>query len=200
MSAELDALILDSVPWEELPPHIRSSLGNSPSQWEAAVVECSLRHQLRWKSNMVRKFMKDEPAYYERAVARGKDDFLLFPYHLSVQVIQRLRITPFKYYHSMVYELMLSEKSYDTLPNFTAIDCLRVTDVGRNQYIEYMNTSRAKKFFRSRKIRESLPSCPAPLSHYEGWWVVHLGYVTEEDVKVLISRVCIHPSCITCLF
>ncbi|KAI6652112.1 Protein FAM91A1-like [Oopsacas minuta] len=183
MNTELDTLIQDNVPWDELPPHIRSSLGSSPSQWEAAVIDYSIRHQLRWKSNPVRDFMKDERAYYERMLARGKEDLLLFPYHLSVQIIQKLKMTPFKYYHSILYELMITEKSYDTLPNFTAIDCLRITEVGRNQYIEYMNNSRAKKFFRSRRIRESLPSHPAQLSHYEGWWVVHLGYVTEEEVK-----------------
>ena len=186
MSSELDALIEDNVTWEDLPLHIRSSLGGSPSQFEAAVVEYSYKHQLRWKSNRVRNYVKDERAYYETMLARGREDLLLFPYHLSVQVIQRLKITPFKYYHSILYELMLSEKSYDTLPNFTAIDCLRTTDVGRNQYIDFMNNSRAKKFFRSRKIRDSLPSHPAQLSHYEGWWVVHLGYITEEEVKVCV--------------
>ena len=148
------------------------------------MVEYSLRQQLRWKSHPVRNIIKDERAYYDRLVTEGRENLMLFPYHLSVQVIQRQKITPFKYYQSMLYELMLSEKSYDTLPNFTAIDCLRMTDVGRNQYIDHMNNCRAKKFFRSRKIRESLPSHPASLSHFEGWWVVHLGFVTEEDVKV----------------
>ena len=46
----------------------------------------------------------------------------LFPYHLQDMLIQGLRITPFQYYHSMMQMLMQNEKSYDSLPNFTAAD------------------------------------------------------------------------------
>ena len=34
-----------------------------------------------------------------------------------------MRVTPFAYYCGMMFDIMLSEKSYDALPNFTAADC-----------------------------------------------------------------------------
>lgn len=38
-------------------------------------------------------------------------------------LIQGLRVTAFVYYSNMLFELMYNEKSYDSLPNFTAADC-----------------------------------------------------------------------------
>jgi len=38
-----------------------------------------------------------------------------------------LRVTPFQYYQEMMYELMLRDRTYDTLPNFTAKDCACAT-------------------------------------------------------------------------
>ena len=48
---------------------------------------------------------------------------MLYPYHLSEFMIQGLRVTPFAYYHGMMKDIMAQEKSYDSLPNFTAADC-----------------------------------------------------------------------------
>lgn len=38
-------------------------------------------------------------------------------------LIKGLRVTPFAYYSSMMSTIMQAEKSYDSLPNFTAADC-----------------------------------------------------------------------------
>ncbi len=35
------------------------------------------------------------------------------------------RLTPFQYYIMVLENIMGQEKSYDSLPNFTAVDCLR---------------------------------------------------------------------------
>jgi hypothetical protein len=35
------------------------------------------------------------------------------------------RLTPFQYYIMVLENIMSQEKSYDSLPNFTAVDCLR---------------------------------------------------------------------------
>ena len=56
-----------------------------------------------------------------------------------------------------------AEKSYDSLPNFSAGDCLHCLGIGRNQYIELMNTSKSKGglFYKSRKDpRLLLPDKP----------------------------------------
>jgi hypothetical protein len=36
------------------------------------------------------------------------------------------------------------EKSYDTIPNFTAADGVRLLGIGRNQFIDIMNQCRQK--------------------------------------------------------
>jgi len=56
----------------------------------------------------------------------SREHLMLYPYHLSDVVVKGLRITPFSYYTSMMAEIMSQEKSYDSLPNFTAADCMLV--------------------------------------------------------------------------
>ena len=68
-------------------------------------------------------FLKDESQYYEDLLAFGWKNLLLFPYHLSDVIIKGLGTTPFNYYINMLDQQMANEKSYDSLPNFTAADC-----------------------------------------------------------------------------
>nr|KAG5713951.1 hypothetical protein BaRGS_020279 [Batillaria attramentaria] len=110
---------------------------------------------------------------------------MLYPYHLSDVIVKGLRNTPFMYYINMMQDIMMQEKSYDSLPNFTAADCLRLLGIGRNQYIDLMNQCRSsKKFFRRRPVRELLPAQPVEDVQIEPWWIVNIGYVTEDDVKL----------------
>jgi hypothetical protein len=84
---------------------------------------------------------------------------------------------------------MQSERSYDTLPNFTAADCLRMLGIGRNQYIDLMNRYRSTKtiFSRRKPVRIFLPTQPLEVSLIEPWWIVNVGCVTDEDVRSLNS-------------
>lgn len=66
---------------------------------------------------------KDEQRYYEELVAYSRASLLLYPYHLSDIMVKGLRVTPFQYYIKVLEAIMDSEKSYDSLPNFTAADC-----------------------------------------------------------------------------
>lgn len=47
----------------------------------------------------------------------------MFPYHLADIITKGLRVTPFNYYLNVIGKLLKNDKSYDTLPNFTAADC-----------------------------------------------------------------------------
>jgi hypothetical protein len=112
---------------------------------------------------------------------------MLYPYHLSDVLIKGLRMTPFKYYSEMMHDIMVSEKSYDVLPNFTAADCLRLLGIGRNQYIATMNSVKAKGgsfLFANKKntIKSHLPTMEI-LSPIEHWWVVYVGFVSEDDIQ-----------------
>jgi hypothetical protein len=73
----------------------------------------------------------------------------------------------------MMIDIMQSEKSYDSIPNFTAVDTMRLLGVGRNQYIDLMNQNRANRrlFRRSKSVREILPQKPANIAPIEPWLV-----------------------------
>lgn len=73
--------------------------------------------------HLVRQVFRDEEQYYEFLVRFSNECLMLFPYHLADIIVKGLRVTPFNYYIDMLEELMKQERSYDTLPNFTAADC-----------------------------------------------------------------------------
>lgn len=124
---------------------------------------------------------------------------MLYPYHLADIFVRGLRITPFNYYLDIMADLMSLEKSYDTLPNFTAIDCLRLLGIGRNQYIDIINkyrssaTSGGNRLLggiglgggaKRKPVRTLLPTQPISIV-IEPWWIVNVGCVTDDDVKLL---------------
>lgn len=73
--------------------------------------------------HLVRFVRKDEKQYYSDLVKYSREHLMLFPYHLSDIMVKGLRMTPFAYYITMMADIMAQEKSYDSLPNFTASDC-----------------------------------------------------------------------------
>ena len=66
---------------------------------------------------------KDERKYYEDLLKYSREHLMLYPYHLSDTLVKGLRMTPFAYYTDIMVDIMDQEKSYDSLPNFTAADC-----------------------------------------------------------------------------
>ena len=68
-------------------------------------------------------YKKEERHYYEGLLRYSREHLMLYPYHLSDVMVKGLRITPFAYYVNTMMDIMNQEKSYDSLPNFTAADC-----------------------------------------------------------------------------
>jgi hypothetical protein len=103
--------------------------------------------------------------------------------------LQGLQVSPFFYYREMLLTLMRKDESYDMLQNFTAADVHRLLGIGRNEYINIMNTSRSNRAFALFKKKEnqleSLVPSQAVATPLKPWWQVHLGYVSEEDVRQL---------------
>ncbi|KAK4882938.1 hypothetical protein RN001_006257 [Aquatica leii] len=189
MNAEIEENIRKNVPWIQLPAHIKQLLGNSTKEYGKNVISFSIKNQLRYRGNLVRQILKDEKRYYERIIAYSRERLMLFPYHLADMIVKGLRITPFNYYISVVERLMQAERSYDTLPNFTAADCLRLLGIGRNEYIEIMNKSRTNRgrLFGKRNVRGLLPKVPCDI-HIEPWWRVEIGMVLEDDIKLVSNE------------
>lgn len=184
MNTDVEFHIRQNYPWTKLPANVKQSLGNSQREYEKQVLLYSIRNQLRFRNNLVRHVRKDERKYYEELLKYSRDHLILYPYHLSDIMVKGLRVTPFSYYIGIMEDIMNSEKSYDSLPNFTAADCLRLLGIGRNQYIDLMNQCRSsKKFFRRKSARDLLPTKPVEIS-VEPWWVAQTGYITEDDIRV----------------
>lgn len=73
--------------------------------------------------SLVRQVFRNEQRYYELLVEKSVINLSLFPYHLADIITKGLRVTPFNYYVDVLCYLLKHDRSYDTLPNFTAADC-----------------------------------------------------------------------------
>ncbi|XP_054271055.1 protein FAM91A1 isoform X2 [Macrosteles quadrilineatus] len=185
MNNDVELYIRQNIPWQKLPPNIKQSLGNSQKEYEKHIVNFSVKNQLRYKGNLVRLVRKDERRYYEEVLSYSRTGLLLYPYHLSDIMVEGLRVTPFQYYTSVLEAIMDQERSYDSLPNFTAADCLRLLGIGRNEYIDLMNQCRSgRKLFRRKNVRDLLPSKPVDVN-IEPWWLIAAGCIVEEDIKLV---------------
>ncbi|KAI8126786.1 hypothetical protein FF38_10391 [Lucilia cuprina] len=176
-----------NVPWHLLPVHLKQILHNNQRDYEKYVFNYSLKNQLRFRGNLVNKIFRKEQRYYELLVTKSINTLGLFPYHLADIVTKGLRVTPFNYYLDVLSQLLKNDKSYDTLPNFTAADCLRVLGIGRNEYLSLISdlkthTTRALLFTAKPNPLEFLPKFPQRI-RIEPWWRVEVGFVLETDIR-----------------
>eukprot|EP00727_Mastigamoeba_balamuthi_P002519 m51a1_g12264 hypothetical protein (780) ;mRNA; f:192530-195504 len=183
---ELERFAASQTLWEKLPATARNTLENNPRKWAAFAVRYCLQRQLAWSTSLARVFVENERSYYDELVRRSRTTLMLFPYHLSAVLGQMFRLTPFAYYLEMMQEVMLSERSYDAIPNFTAADGVRLLGIGRNEYIEIMNRYRSKGslFKKKSTVIKSLLPTQTVFKDPEYWWLVHRNYApTEDDLK-----------------
>lgn len=188
---EIDRAILAQKRWADLDNRMRDLIGSS-REYDKKILRYSVENQLRYRGNLVRFVVNDEYEYYRELLKYSRDHLMLFPYHLSDFIITGMRITPFQYYLSTMTQIIEQEKSYDTLPNFTAADCLRLLGIGRNQYIDIMNELRStyRKFLGigiKRSARSLLPNNPNKDVPIEPWWFINAGYITEDDVRSMVT-------------
>lgn len=188
---EIERAILAQKRWADLDNRMRDLIGSS-QEYDKKILRYSIENQLRYRGNLVRFVVNDEYEYYRELLKYSRDHLMLFPYHLSDFVITGMRITPFQYYLSTMAQIIELEKSYDTLPNFTAADCLRLLGIGRNQYIDIMNELRSthRRFLGiqvKRSARSLLPNKPNKEVPIEPWWFINAGYITEDDVRSMVT-------------
>ncbi|XP_065092966.1 protein FAM91A1 [Ochlerotatus camptorhynchus] len=176
--------IRGKIGWRNLPLELRKALHDNEKRYEKLILEYSLKNQLRYRGNLVHTTFGHEKLYYEKLIEENIRALHLFPYHLADIVTKGLRLTPFNYYIDMLVFLLNNDKNYDSLPNFTAADCLRVVGIGRNEYLSIssdLKTSSPKLFFK-RNPYYLLPKFPRRIV-IEHWWKVEVGYVLESDVQ-----------------
>lgn len=191
IESEIEEAILAQRRWADLDNRMRDLIGSS-QEYDKKITKYSIENQLRYRGNLVRFVEPDEYEYYRNLLKHSRDHLMLFPYHLSDFIITGMRITPFQFYLSTMTQLLEREKSYDTLPNFTAADCLILLGIGRNQYIDIMNELRSthRSFLGiglKRSARSLLPNKPDKDIPIEPWWFVNAGYITEDDVRSMVT-------------
>lgn len=178
--------IRNKISWKNLSPELKKVLHDNEKRYEKLILEYSLKNQLRYRGNLVHTTFGHEKIYYEKLIEENIRSLHLFPYHLADIVTKGLRLTPFNYYIDMLVFLLNNDKNYDSLPNFTAADCLRVVGIGRNEYLSIssdLKTSSPKLFFK-RNPYFLLPKFPRRIV-IEPWWKIEVGYVLESDVQCL---------------
>lgn len=188
---QLQLCVRGNVAWQDLPLHLRSVLHNNQRDYDKFVFNYSLKNQLRFRGNLASKVFRQEQRYYELLIQKNINGLGIFPYHLADIVTKGLRVTPFNYYLDVLSQLLRSDKSYDTLPNFTAADCLRVLGIGRNEYlalISELKTHMPRSLIFSAKPNplDFLPRLPVRI-HMEPWWRLDIGYVLETDIRLVSS-------------
>ncbi|KAK9118661.1 hypothetical protein Scep_016754 [Stephania cephalantha] len=177
--------IKDECPWENLPKRLQAML-QSKEEWHRRIVDHCIKRRLQWNTCFARKVCK-ESEYYEDMMRYLRKNLALFPYHLAEYVCRVMRVSPFRYYCDMIFEVMKNEQPYDSIPNFSAADALRLTGIGRNEFIDIMNKCRSKKIMwklNKSIAKELLPTQPVDFT-IEAWWGVCLVNFTLEEFKKL---------------
>ena len=141
--------------------------------------------QARWSEVAMIQSIVGEGEYYTELVAALKSEpEQLYPYHLSAYVCRVQRVTPFKYYTDILVNALKAERAYDSIPNFTAADIVRVIGVGRNEFIDILNRCRGKFMWKLNKgaAKDLLPGEPRAIN-FQPWWAVHPVAVTNDDIR-----------------
>ena len=133
----------NAVQWEVLPNALRARFGSEAS-WLKALREHSVGLQLGWTAALA----VEEKDYLADLLRKSRERLLLYPYHLAGRLAACAPAgqptTPFEYYREMLFETLRAERSYDTIPNFTAADAARLLRVGRNEFLHALNECRSK--------------------------------------------------------
>ena len=173
----------DATPWEKLSSTAQAYFG-TPAQFQQRILSYFFDHQKPFSDSL--KFINPKD-YYNKLIEFGITNFLVFPYHLISELQRYNPAVPFEYYSEMLLRVMQNDKSYQSIPNFSAADALRVTGVGRNQFIDAMNKSRsggwsAKLKSKEKLLRSLLPQSPMKVP-LQPWWLLYTT-ISPDDNKV----------------
>ncbi|KAL5704105.1 hypothetical protein ACHQM5_022578 [Ranunculus cassubicifolius] len=180
--------IREECSWDNLPKRLQATF-SSRDEWHRRVIDHCIKKRLQWNTCFARRVCK-ESEYYEEMMRYLKKNLALFPYHLAEYVCRVMRVAPFRYYCDMIFEVMKNEQPYDSIPNFSAADALRLTGIGRNEFIDVMNKCRSKKIMwklNKSIAKELLPTQPVDFA-IEPWWGVCLVNFTLEEFKKLTEE------------
>ncbi|XP_039065514.1 protein FAM91A1-like [Hibiscus syriacus] len=187
----------EECPWQNLPKRLQA-IFNSKDEWHRSIIDHCIKKRLQWNTSFACKVCK-ENEYYDEMMRFLRKSLALFPYYLAEYVCRVMRVSPFRYYCDMIFDLMRNEQPYDSIPNFSAADALRLTGIGRNEFIDIMNQCKSKKIMwklNKSIAKELLPTQPVDFS-IEPWWCICLVKFTveefkklSEDEKAMVNKIC----------
>ncbi|KAJ6248120.1 protein fam91a1 [Anaeramoeba flamelloides] len=192
-SKQLVQILIKEQTWESLPYYTKKQFF-SEQQFLKLLKDLCFKKQLKFPQSL-KKHYSDVKNYYRDLLEYSKRGRQLFPYHLT-DLIQLTRKTPFNYYTEMVIDVLKEYLSYDSLPNFTANDIVRLLGVGRNQYIQLLESLKKKNnvigsFFSNqrKKILKKLPKQPlSPSSDLLPWFLVSKIPILEVDYSRISEK------------
>uniref|UniRef100_A0AC35TQK2 BTB domain-containing protein n=1 Tax=Rhabditophanes sp. KR3021 TaxID=114890 RepID=A0AC35TQK2_9BILA len=182
---DIENAIQKNILWKDLPAEMAALLGGSQKEYEKLIVDYSIKNQLRFKGNLIEFSKRAEEDYYEAVINFSQKKLMIYPYHLQ-NIYVRKGKSPFLYYFQILTEMMSTEKSYDSLPNFTAADVMRLFGIGRNEYMDLVFQNKNKLSFLRRRpsVKDLLPQKPIPIN-IEPWFLIEIGVVNDNDRKLL---------------
>ena len=182
----VDAALAASGAYADLSPSLQQQL--SSYDYRSRLIRHSVSH-VRGYHQLPETIKSSVPErkYYELMVNIGLDRLQLYPYAHIKQLVEHAGETPLSYYTTMLSELLKSEKSYDTLPNFTAVDILNLLGIGRNQYLEITKVVRGKLRWRVNRsfVKDHLPSEMLPTTMLDPFWILVLTTSDMDTAKRL---------------
>ncbi|KAJ6243233.1 protein fam91a1 [Anaeramoeba flamelloides] len=190
---QLVQILIKEQTWESLPYYTKKQF-LSEHQFIKLLKDLCFKKQLSFPQSL-KKHYSDVKNYYRDLLESSKKGRQLFPYHLT-DLIQFTRKTPFSYYTEMVIDVLKEYLSYDSLPNFTANDIVRLLGVGRNQYIQLLESLKKKNnvigsFFSNqrKKILKKLPKQPvSPSSDLLPWFLISKIPILEVDYSRISEK------------
>ncbi|KAJ5080578.1 protein fam91a1 [Anaeramoeba ignava] len=187
---EIEPFARSKLRWEQLPILTQKKI-KSNQNYISLVKKYSFQNQLKWKDNLISSFLSNEMSYHKQLITYSREKLMMYPYHIKEDIIRLLRITPFQYYKEMIIDVVSSEKPFDSIPNFSAADCVRLVGIGRNQFMEIVNKSKNRSGWKMKKkstyIKKLLPEEPIrPSSDIEPWWLslpINSSKIIDELIK-----------------
>lgn len=75
---EIEKYIVQQYSWENLPHEIKKSMAHSQETWKQKVIQYSIHHQMRWKTNnLIKLFVTNEKNYYKTVLRFSRLHFMV---------------------------------------------------------------------------------------------------------------------------
>ena len=168
--------------YEQIAPKLQKAM--TRAEYHVRAKQFYIAKEAAWSEVPMLETVCSEQEYYTELVSVLKAQERLYPYHIAKYICRVQRVTAFRYYTDILVAALKAERAYDSIPNFTAADIVRVIGVGRNEFIDILNRCRGKFMWKLNKAaaRDLLPAEPRSIE-LRSWWTVEAVAVTNDEMR-----------------